>query len=475
MSCIIDIVHRMVTSNDELVSSLEGIECLMIESMFRNNAGNLRRAWLTNRRAMNLAQLMGLDKTGVTILSSMIIEESTRVRIDPEIMWFRIVCSDRYLSLMLGITQCSVDDSFADPKIMRKCTPLEQLERLETVAGGLITQRNGLERPDFEMTCRIDQSLQTASGLLPPQWWMMGFDLSILMGNDEKALEERIRLTCHFAHYHLLVQLHLPYLLHSPSAGESYGYNKMTAANASRTILTQYLNFRKSDASFTYCRGIDFIVFIASTTLCVAHIEARRHHKTGADEVIPPLGTLLHQRQSDRGLLECVLQLMQTMAQMNKDPIASKVTKILEPLLAIELKSSQGERYLISVSVHGQDSECDSDQEVKKGLLVDIPHFGTINFEPDPLVSRDSQGVSLSKEELVPAVQLEGNAPGNMVVCGQGFPPFDSEISNPGQASSPTNNYQANYNQVKSSSWQGILGNSIPNQKISLTNLLQIL
>lgn len=101
MSLVVKTASRLVTSNDELLDTLEGIECLMIESMYHNNAGHLRRAWLINRRAMAFAQLMGLH-TG-DCRSTKILKKDTRSRIGPEYMWFRIVASDRYLSLMLGL------------------------------------------------------------------------------------------------------------------------------------------------------------------------------------------------------------------------------------------------------------------------------------------------------------------------------------------------------------------------------------
>ncbi|KAK5051503.1 hypothetical protein LTR84_003155 [Exophiala bonariae] len=447
MSRIVDIVHGMVTSNDELVNSLEGIECLMIESMFRNNAGSLRRAWLTNRRAISIAQLMGLDKPGTATVSSMIVEESTRARVDLDVMWFRLVCSDGYLSLILGMTRSAYSDhSTYDSTILRKRTPLEQFERVETAIGGFIMWFNQFSWLDFMMTSDHDRSLRQASEMMPAKWWLMGPDISVLMGNDEDALEESVRLTCHFTHYHLLLQLHLPYLLRSPSGGQDYTYSKLTAAHASRTILTQYLHFRNTVATVTYCRGIDFIVFIASTTLCVAHIEARRQQKFEAADFFLPLGTIMHQRQSDRGLLESALQMIQTIALENNDAIASKIKKILEPLLDIELESFKGKRYLIHATRHGSsrkpDSEVDNDQEVRDGLLIDIPQYGSIRFEPERVRQGDDREASLSGEELAPGSHFDDSAAGGVIVCGHAFPPFDSGNANAGEASSRSFNWE---------------------------------
>lgn len=65
--------YRLVTSNDEMLESLEGLECLVLEGVFHINSGNLRRAWLVFRRAISLAQLTGLDcgdDAGLAVLDS---------------------------------------------------------------------------------------------------------------------------------------------------------------------------------------------------------------------------------------------------------------------------------------------------------------------------------------------------------------------------------------------------------------------
>ena len=157
---------RLVTSNDELVNSLEGIECIMIESMYLNNAGNLRRAWLANRRAMVMAQMMGLH--GSAKSSSMFLEDESRERIDPDYMWFRIVCSDRYLSLMLGLPQGSPEDTSSNA--LDNFMPVDRMERLESIASGLILQRNRTERTDLVATRRIDKLLLEAAESMPPDW-----------------------------------------------------------------------------------------------------------------------------------------------------------------------------------------------------------------------------------------------------------------------------------------------------------------
>ena len=401
MSRVVRTATRLVTSNDELLGSLDGIECVMIESMYLNNAGNLRCAWLTNRRAMAIAQTIGLHTSTSSL--SLILEADTRGRIDPDCMWFRLVCSDRYLSLMLGLPQGSLGNTFASPTALEGCTAMERMERMESVAAGLILQRNSIEQTDFATTSKIDQMLREAAALMPPKWWLMTPDLAAFVGNDAKAFEETIRLMLHFAHHHLLVQLHLPYMMRPSSTYANYDYSKMTAASASRAIVTQFVSFRNSILATAYCRGIDFVAFIASTTLCVAHIEARRQHQTDGSRGASVFQSLQHQRLNDRAWLERTLEIMETMAQSH-DIVALKISSILQPLLAIEHNSAKGACYHTSAlsETDEQEYHClDRTNESVDVLRIHIPYFGTIRIKHHSLI-HDTVGSAQTLNEECP-------------------------------------------------------------------------
>jgi hypothetical protein len=62
MENIMTEIAKTVTSDDELTGSMEGIECLLLLGMYQHLAGSLRRAWLTFRRAVSVAQLLGFHK-----------------------------------------------------------------------------------------------------------------------------------------------------------------------------------------------------------------------------------------------------------------------------------------------------------------------------------------------------------------------------------------------------------------------------
>jgi hypothetical protein len=87
MEKIVTTVTTIVTSDDELIGSMEGIECLVLQGVYHVNAGNLRRSWLTFRRAINVAQLMGLHR--VSLKTSQ--EAADLMETSRHYMWYQIM------------------------------------------------------------------------------------------------------------------------------------------------------------------------------------------------------------------------------------------------------------------------------------------------------------------------------------------------------------------------------------------------
>lgn len=63
MERLANLAIDLVITRDEFLGSIEGLECIMIESMYQANIGSLRRSWVSNRKAMGIAQLMRLDRS----------------------------------------------------------------------------------------------------------------------------------------------------------------------------------------------------------------------------------------------------------------------------------------------------------------------------------------------------------------------------------------------------------------------------
>jgi len=57
------LVTTAVTSDDDLICHVDGVECLVLQGLYNVNSGNVRRAWLTFRRGVSVAQLIGIHKS----------------------------------------------------------------------------------------------------------------------------------------------------------------------------------------------------------------------------------------------------------------------------------------------------------------------------------------------------------------------------------------------------------------------------
>ncbi|KAM0804855.1 hypothetical protein BDR22DRAFT_799725 [Usnea florida] len=379
MSQVVDTAIRLVTTNEDLISSVEGIECIMIEAMYQNYAGNLHRAWMAVRRATTVTEMMALHR-GLNSPYLKILQPEMRAAFNPDQICFRLVQMDRYLSLMLGLPRTLLKTRFATAKALEGCQPIDRMQRIHCAMSDRILQRN---ESNFSETYDIDTLLQKAAAEMPPQWWLIP-NLSASNSDGTEVAHATMRLMDQFTHYHLLIRLHLPYMLRS-SSDRMCDHSKITAVTASREILARFIAFRTSNPAHFYCRGTDFLAFIATTVLCLAHIDShcQRQRPAQNSDYSTAFNFLSHNRPSDRGMMERTIEIVESMARAGTDAIASKIVRILHPVLVIEADAASGTSYNTN-SFKGDDGELECHGKLSndgKGLNVHIPYIGTINFE----------------------------------------------------------------------------------------------
>lgn len=375
---IVKVVHEKVTCNDDLVSSLEGIECIILEGIYQNYGGSLRKSWLAARRAVMIAQMMGLNRG--------IAPSSFRgVTIDVDDLWFRLITFDRYLCLMLGLPQSSPDEPIPHVEGLESYPSNRKLQTLCTVACGKLLNRKPSQMYDQAITKEIDEVLRDACTSMPAQWWIMPPLASHSDGRDR--VRETLQLNDHFLQYHLLLQLHMPYLLRA-DGGESCIYNKLTAITASREILMRFIAARTAPHSKSYCRGTDLIAFMASTALTLGHILCDHRRKRIEDH---GFHFLTQQRLSDRGLLERVLSIAEKKVQTSDDELSKRLLTLLHYLLSMEDNVTAGFSYSVSFAEGaikdgnlGHRVNANDDGTV---LEIHLPHFPVIR-----MLRRDPEG-----------------------------------------------------------------------------------
>ncbi|RSM17567.1 hypothetical protein CDV31_003645 [Fusarium ambrosium] len=377
MQRFMGIACRLVTSNDEMLESLEGLECLILEGVFHINAGNLRRAWLVFRRAISLAQLTGLDRGGDADLT--ILDPATMA--SPSFMWHRIVSQDRYLALMLGLPPGTPDDCLGslEDLTLNEC-PMGYLERIHCIIMSRITASRGSksDSPASVDLRSIDLTLEKAARGMPPDWWQP----PIKSPGDGEPLEDVLRIMFHITHFSLLIYLRLPHML--LDGENTQNSNKSTCVNASRELLNRYIRFRCMDSIAFCCTSIDFSAFTACLTLLLAHLR-RWQNDNGVEDC------LAHQRLSDRAMVQETIELMIELGQECGDTVLEKTTGIVSNLARIEADAAK------KAGLYGGFSGASNRCAPNRSLRLMIPSFGIVSITRDGITP--SASVTNSKGE----------------------------------------------------------------------------
>lgn len=133
--------------------------------------------------------------------------------------------------------------------------------------------------------------------------------------------------------------------------------------------------FRNTNTAHYYCRGSDFLSFIAVTVLCVAHIKHSAATMNG--EYTPGFEALGHVRLGDRGLMERSLELVMEVG----DGISGRIEWILRKLLEVEGRAAEGVVYEATATAEPVGGiECGGRRIGEEDLEVRIPGFGRIDF-----------------------------------------------------------------------------------------------
>ncbi|KAI0150485.1 C6 zinc finger domain protein [Xylariaceae sp. FL1272] len=385
MHRLVDAATTWVTTKEEMQGTVDGLLCIMLEGIYEANSGNLRRSWLAFRRAMSVAQLMGLHRSRAPISALKRIDPTLDVK--PAFLWYRIVYMDRYLCLMLGLPQGSHDKSIGAPAALLGEPPLGQFERRLTVIASYVLDRNE-DSPfvhDIASTRSIDSELLMVAKSMPTSFWRPANFHNQMPGSAESLLET-VRLVAQVNYYSLLVHLHLPFLLHfGDSAGDAY--SKVTCVNASREIMTRFITHRTFNPLSSCSRPVDFIALIASMTLLLAHLDTHYHPDTP--------NYLAHHRLSDRALLDQALERMDAISNANDDPITTKSAVLIRRLLEIEEDAANGATYSTEkIPVHANTaidgSETKSLEPDDQALCLPIPFLGIIKIARLGTISLES-------------------------------------------------------------------------------------
>lgn len=366
MSLWVGTVTNLVLSNDQLIACVEGLECLVLHSFLLGDGGHLRKAWMVSRRALNMAQLMGVGNRNLSPsirFTQALDKDTTRTAVTH--LWQRINASDRYLSLILGLpvgSSRTISASSIDSE--------DSVERFQVSLSSIaseISKRNEsfTESIDaMDHTNLLESKLGDAATAVSISWWSIpNFEQALQSGNPAaiSVAKSTLRLQVQFFALHIF--LYLPFILRRSGQSER-SENRVACAQNSREVLYRFLSFRSPYFVELVGRHIDYPAVIAARTLVLSHVGFRSN---------------LDQRRDDLNLIQSALKLFETMAAQFGNEFSKECVSSIQQLLPIMTRD-------------GESSTAESDIRLK------VPRFGVVSIMPG---SGHTQDVFASSQPLL--------------------------------------------------------------------------
>jgi hypothetical protein len=345
-------VASLVTTDDTLSSTMPGLECLILQSLFHMNAGQLQRSWITIRRALTVAQLLNLPSEYVKPLD----EASFDARTTNRLMWEKVVQVDRYLSMLMGLPCGTGDDCFGDqgedvndfqdvngPHADRQ----RMFERRLSIITGAFSKRNqNQDTKDFKTTGRISEMMTELHRSMPHAWW----DTPQLTvgGEDLMNTGQYDRLFVQTWFFQLRALLHLPFLLREDPSN-MFELSRLICVNSARELIFRYLALRTVNSTQIMCKVIDFVAFIACVIVIISRLRPRSFEKEDPE--------YLNEKAKDSELIHDIIRAMEVVARSDREVVVRESVMVLKTLLDINSPSKKLRLtipYIGTISVLGE-------------------------------------------------------------------------------------------------------------------------
>ncbi|KAL8682708.1 MAG: hypothetical protein Q9186_001304 [Xanthomendoza sp. 1 TL-2023] len=251
-------VETLMASDDGIGSTMDGLSCLIVQTKYYVNLGKPRKGWLTIRRALNFAHMLGFHRQSYG--------NGDAATISRRSIWLSIYQVERFLSLLLGYPSACLDSHFEGLLAGDSSDPaFDQLRfnvKLSVITGQIINRNQDPKSMTVAVTLKIDQDLEDAQSLMPQSWWNTA-PTEFLESNTFDTLMARS-----FFH-NIRMLLHLPFMLKS-STDRRYEYSRIAALGSSREMINNYHCIRHpARPLIAVCNVIDFQAFTAAMLLTI--------------------------------------------------------------------------------------------------------------------------------------------------------------------------------------------------------------
>ncbi|KAL3461718.1 hypothetical protein BJX64DRAFT_300084 [Aspergillus heterothallicus] len=354
---IIKFITRNVTSDDENLGCIEGVECLALHGMYAVNAGNLRRSWLLFRKAITVGQLLGLHRALHCLDDAMGAKRHH--------LWYQISRGERYLSTILGIPSSTVSTAFPLDDNAPWLSPEDIYHKKLYHISGLILERNqGDCTHSFSTTLRISEQLGTYAAEMPHAWWEIPTVIPTTRAKESSSQFERIM--CQIWHFELATLLHLPFMLRAVNNDRRFEYSRVECLGAARNLIRRWNAIRESRTSLLFSNLLEFQAFTAATTLLLGLLSGDRNTHP----------TIIQERYEDHELIQQVVTNFEQIAGHSSCNVGNSVSS----------QSIQAIRTLQRFLQPGDPSD---------RLRLEIPFFGVIRVARSGAILQPIQGERL--------------------------------------------------------------------------------
>ncbi|MCJ1351011.1 MAG: hypothetical protein MMC33_000993 [Icmadophila ericetorum] len=258
----VNCIETLLASDEGFVGTFDGIECLLMLSKLVIEMGQPRKAWLTLRRAISFAHLLGFHRRP----KNATVEETLRQKN----LWLQIWQGDRFLSLLLGLPY-TISEKLFDKKHLELDGPLATINtpfmlKLSIIAGHVIDRNQDQSGMTFSATLKLDQEMEDLKNSMSMSWWETSPEtLDPLEASYDM-------LSAKYSYNTTRILVHLPYLQKS-YLDRRYEFSRLAAIDSSRDLIRLYRILRDTKRPMTVpCHTVDFIAFTAAVVLFLNYL-----------------------------------------------------------------------------------------------------------------------------------------------------------------------------------------------------------
>ncbi|KEF58769.1 uncharacterized protein A1O9_03612 [Exophiala aquamarina CBS 119918] len=393
---LMSVIDQVVIGDDSYAGTVTGLVLIAFQTKNYLDAGQPRRAFLCNRRGLNLCQLMNLHR---------------KYESKPQLgaLWWTLFQGDRFLSILLGVPYGMKNDQFSiNPKSTGGIVAQPFVIRMGLMTGKVIDHTQTIPSPPFSRVIDLDDELENLAASKGPRWW----DCS-LPTESHAVADFRTRLVEHCVFFLSKMYLHLPCIL-KPRSSHLYSVSRKTGLDSTRQLISRYHALRTpvNGESVFDCKTLDFIGFMASVVLVVG---ISHEHSSGSPST-----------SSDWQLVNTTVSLLGQLAEEYNCTIAEQCYNSLTRLISL---------------CKAQDSDIDS-----VPARFAIPYFGILHVTANTNSAlRTHQNPSLH-ETAQPSTNVGAHpAPRSQ----GGFGTMSATL----QADLPTIEYQGLYSMESNPNW----------------------